>query len=249
MDHDIERRRDLRADGRRGQLATHQDHRLQPADHILRTVCVTGRQRAVVAGIHRLQHVQSRSVTHLADDDPVRSHPQRRPDQIPDTDLQVSFQIRVPRFQTDDVLCVRNPQFRRILDRDDPFLLRHEFRKRIQKRRLSRVGPAADKNVVAGPHKPRQLLRRFLRDRPQFHQPRHGPDFLPEAPDRQDRSVERHRGQCHVHPRSVREPGVDQRRRLIHGPVHRDTICRMTEYSFSSPENARSHLRIRPSFS
>ncbi len=60
----------------------HQGHGFQAGHRIARAVGVDGGQRPVVAGVHRLQHVEGLLATHLADDDPVRPHTQGVDDQF-----------------------------------------------------------------------------------------------------------------------------------------------------------------------
>ena len=50
-------------------------------------VGVAGRQRALVAGVHGLQHVEGLAAADLADDDAVGSHAQRVADELPDPHL------------------------------------------------------------------------------------------------------------------------------------------------------------------
>ena len=50
----------------------HQRHRFDSADRVARRVRVQRGERAVVAGVHRLEHVQRLAAAALADDDPVR---------------------------------------------------------------------------------------------------------------------------------------------------------------------------------
>ena len=57
--------------------ARHRHHVLDPRQRVARRVGVDRRQRAVVAGVHRLQHVERLGAAHLADDDAVGAHAQR----------------------------------------------------------------------------------------------------------------------------------------------------------------------------
>ena len=50
---------------------------LQPRQRVAGGVGVERGERAVVAGVHRLEHVQRFARSHFADDDPVRTHTQR----------------------------------------------------------------------------------------------------------------------------------------------------------------------------
>ena len=54
----------------------HRHHRLQPIERVPRAVGVNRRQAAVVARVHRLQHVERFFPADLADDDAVRPHAQ-----------------------------------------------------------------------------------------------------------------------------------------------------------------------------
>ncbi len=85
-------------------------------------VGVAGRQRAVVAGRHRLEHVQRLARTTLADDDPVGSHVHRVPEQVPDRDLALALQVGRARLQGDDVVLAEL-ELGGVLDRDDPLVV------------------------------------------------------------------------------------------------------------------------------
>ena len=77
VDDQVHRGRDLLADGPQRQLhAGHQHHRLEAGEHVAGGVGVARGHRAVVAGVHGLEHVQRLARTTLADDDPVGPHAQ-----------------------------------------------------------------------------------------------------------------------------------------------------------------------------
>ena len=73
----------------------HQNHRLDPAEGVPGLVGVDGCHRTLVAGVHRLEHVECLWAAHLADYDPVRAHSQGRDDQISVRDLLPAVGIRV----------------------------------------------------------------------------------------------------------------------------------------------------------
>ena len=79
---------------------------------------------AVVAGVHRLKHVQGFRTAHLADDDAIRPHAQAVPEQGPLGDFAAAFDVRRARFQTDDVLSLEL-QLRGVFDRDHAFMRRN----------------------------------------------------------------------------------------------------------------------------
>ena len=83
-DH-VEGRRDLLADRLERQLdAAGQDERLDARERVARRVGVDRRERAVMARVHGLEHVDRLGATTLADDDAVGPHTQAVPDQVAD---------------------------------------------------------------------------------------------------------------------------------------------------------------------
>ena len=73
----VEGRGHLLADGPHRQVeAGHEDHRLEAGQRVARAVGVDRGDRAVVAGVHGLEHVEGLAGTALADDDAVGPHAQ-----------------------------------------------------------------------------------------------------------------------------------------------------------------------------
>ena len=90
----------LLADGAHRQVhARHQDHGLQTGQGVARGVGVQGRDRAVVAGVHGLEHVERRGVTDLADDDAVGAHAQGVLHQVTDGDGALALDVGGPRLE------------------------------------------------------------------------------------------------------------------------------------------------------
>ncbi len=85
-------------------------------------VGVHGGDRAVVAGVHRLQHVEGGAVADLADDDAVGPHPQRVADEVADGDLAPALDVGRARLQPQHVLLVEL-QLGGVLDRDDALVV------------------------------------------------------------------------------------------------------------------------------
>ena len=83
------------------------------------------RQRAIVAGVHRLEHVQRLAAAALADDDAVGAHAQRVHDQVADRDAPrpSTFAGRVSSVTTCGWLQL---QLGGVLDRDDALVLGDE---------------------------------------------------------------------------------------------------------------------------
>jgi len=66
-------------------------------------ICMDGGERPVVTGVHGLEHVEDLCSSHFSDNDAVRTHPQAVSHQVSLRDLALAFQVRRPRFQTDDI--------------------------------------------------------------------------------------------------------------------------------------------------
>ena len=81
-------------------------------------VGVHGGQRALVAGVHGLEHVERLAAADLADDDAVGAHAQRVADQVADGDLAVALDVRRAGLQPDHVV-LRQGQLGGVLDGDD----------------------------------------------------------------------------------------------------------------------------------
>ena len=126
---------------------------------VARRVGVDRGHRAVVAGVHRLQHVERLAGANLADDDPVGPHAQRVLDQVALGDLALALDVRRPRFQPDDMLLLQL-ELGRILDRHDPLAVVDERRHGVEQGRLARAGAARDQDVAARPRRPPSALRR-----------------------------------------------------------------------------------------
>ena len=96
-----------------------------------------------MARVHRLKHVERLGSAALADDDSVGTHAQRVAEEVADSDLSRSLDIRRPRLETHDVRLIEE-QFGRVFDRDDSFGIRQKRRENVEEGRLSGAGSAAD---------------------------------------------------------------------------------------------------------
>ena len=107
MDDQVERRRDLLPDRPHRQVEPgHQHHRLDTRERVARRVRVDRRERAVVAGVHRLEHVERLGAAHLADDDPVGPHAERVADELADRDLALALDVLRARLEPEHVALV-----------------------------------------------------------------------------------------------------------------------------------------------
>ena len=124
VDDQVERRGDLLSDGPGRQVeAGHQHHRLDAGQRVTRAVGVHRRQRAVVAGVHGLEHVQRLGATDLAHDDAVGPHAEGVADQVPDGDLALALDVGRASLQADDVVLVQL-QLDGVFDGDDALVVR-----------------------------------------------------------------------------------------------------------------------------
>ena len=147
VDEQVEAAGDLLADRLDRQLdAGHQHEHLEPVQRVARRVGVDRGQRAVVARVHRLEHVERLGAADLADDDPVGPHAECVADELADADLALSFDVRRTRLERDDV-PLQQPQLGRVLDGDDPLGRRNEGGDGVQQRRLAGAGAARDEDV------------------------------------------------------------------------------------------------------
>ena len=109
----------------------------------------TVRQRAVVARVHRLEHVERLGAADLADDDAVGPHAQRVADQLADRDLTLALDVLRARLQPQHVALVQL-QLGGVLDGDDAVVVGDRRRQRVQERRLAGAGTARDEDVQLG---------------------------------------------------------------------------------------------------
>ena len=92
---DVECARDLLADRVQRDLeAGHQHQRLEPVEGVAWRVRMNRRQRALVTGVHRLEHVERLGSANLADDDPVGPHAEGVADELADADLAFALDVR-----------------------------------------------------------------------------------------------------------------------------------------------------------
>ena len=104
MNEEVEAARDLLADRLHRQFDPgHQHEHLEPVDGVTGRVRVDRCQRSVVAGVHRLEHVERLGTANLSDDDPVGPHPECVANEIANAHLALAFHVRRARLERDDV--------------------------------------------------------------------------------------------------------------------------------------------------
>ena len=86
---------------------------------------MTGRQRAVVTGVHGLQHVKRFAGTDFADDNAVGAHTQGVAHQIANRNGALTFQVRRAGFQGNHMLLLQT-KFSRIFYGNNTFVVRNK---------------------------------------------------------------------------------------------------------------------------
>jgi len=209
-------RRQLLSQRAFGQVGrTHRNHGLDTRQRVTRGVSVYRRQRPVVPGVHRLQHVQSFFATDLSNDDTVGAHTKGIDHELPLADGALAFHVGRTRLQPRHVLLMKL-KLGRILDRDNPLAVRDEAGEHIEKRRLSGAGASADQTVQPRAHAVGQKLEHLRRHCRQVYQIG-GPQALRrKSTNRQQRSVDRERRNDGIDARTVLESRVDHRRAVVY---------------------------------
>ena len=189
MDEQVEAARDLLADRLDRQLdARHQHEHLEPVQRVARRVRVDRGERSVVAGVHRLEHVERLGAADLADDDPVGPHAERVADEVADAHLALALDVRRPRLERDDV-PLQQPELGRVLDRDDPLVRGDEGRDGVQERRLAGARTAGDEDVELAADALREEVGRLLAERAEPDEVVERERVAGELPDRQRRAA------------------------------------------------------------
>ena len=192
--------------------ARHRHHVLEAGQRVARGVGVDGAHRAVVAGVHRLQHVDGFLAADLAEDDPVGAHAQRVLDEVAHGDLALALDVGGAGLQPHHVRLLQL-QLGRVLDRHRALAVVDHPAHGVQQRGLARAGAAGDQDVEPRPAGDLQDRRHVGRD---VALPRHdveGDLLLGELADRDGRPVDGERRDDDVDAAAVLQARVDQRRR------------------------------------
>ena len=103
LDDEVDGGGDLLADGAHGHVDGHEDEGFEAFDGVVGVVGVDGGERAVVAGVHGLEHVHGFAPPHLADDDAVGSHAEGVSDQFADGVGALALDVGGSSFELDHV--------------------------------------------------------------------------------------------------------------------------------------------------
>ena len=171
-------------------------------------VRVDRRHRPLVPGVHRLEHVQRLGAAALADDDPVRPHPQAVLDQVAVTSpLPSTFCGRVSSRTTCGCWSCSSAASSIVITRSSAGMCR---RQAVQQRRLARARAAGDQHVAPGLDGGGQEVHDGGAERPVADQVLEL-ERLAEPPDAHRRAVQGQRRDDRVHAAAVGQPGVDHR--------------------------------------
>src|SRR5947207_6057340 len=219
-DDEIQRRADLLPHRTsRHTEARHLHHHLQPGDRVAWRVGVDGRDRPVVAGVHGLQHGERFPAANVADDDAVGPHAQAVAHQVALRDLTASLDVGRAGLQPAHVGLLEL-ELSRILDGDDPLLIRDERGQAVEERRLPRARAAGNEDVEPRAHHGAQHRHHIGRERAQAHHVLDRERAPAEAPDGEQRPVEGERRDDGVHARAVGQARVYHGRAFVDAPAH-----------------------------
>ena len=132
-----------------GEVDTGHTHHVFKARHGFPGIVGMNRaHRAVMAGVHGLQHVDGLCAADFTKNDPVGPHSQRVLDQVTHGDLTAAFQVGRACFQSDDVRLLQL-QLRGVLDCDDALSRVDQPRQGIEQSGLTRPRAAGNEYVEA----------------------------------------------------------------------------------------------------
>ncbi len=117
-----------------------------------------GRERAVVARVHRLQHVERLAAADFAQHDAIGTHTQAVANEVTLRDCASPFDVGRARLQPHHMRLL-HLQLGGVLDRHDAFRLRDEAGKQVEQRRFAGAGAARDHHIQASAHDRAHHLR------------------------------------------------------------------------------------------
>ncbi len=219
VDDQVDRRRDLRADGLKRYVDRgHHHHGLEAGERVSGRVRVDGRHAPVVACVHGLQHVEGLGTAHLTDQDPVGAHSKAVAQELPDGELALAFDVGWPVLERDDMRVV-DLQLGRIFDGDHTLVVRDEACDHVESRRLARPGAARDQDVHAAQHRGLEELRHGRAEASLSREVLHAEHGVLELADRECGAMDRGGADDRVDTASVRQPGVDHRVQAVDVPA------------------------------
>src|SRR5437773_4055366 len=170
--------------------------------------------RTVVAGVHRLQHVERLSAAYLADDDAVRPHAQRVAHEVADGDLAMALDVGGFGLEADH-MHLPQAELGGILAGHDALIRRNETREDVEQRRLAGTGPTRDDDVETRLDRRVEVLKDGLARAAGGDDALRRQNLASEFADRQAWPVNRDGRNHDVHARPVLQPRIAHRLRLV----------------------------------
>ena len=177
-----------------------------------------GRERAVMARVHGLQHLQALRTSYLTQNDSVWTHTQGILHQFALCDLSLPFDIGRTSFQTNDMLLTQL-QLSCILNGHDSFGIGDKPRQDVQHRRLARTRTTGNENVQTRLNDSLHQLANFRGKRPLLGQMVQLQWVLTELSNRERGPVDREWWNDGIHAGAVGKPGIHHGHGLINTPT------------------------------
>ncbi len=188
----------------------HGDHDFKSRQGIAGGVGVNGGHRTVVAGVHRLEHVQGFTGSHFADDDAIGPHTQTVLHQIALGDFAFAFDVLRARFQSNHVRLLQL-KFGRVFDRHHALFGGDVARKTVQQSCLTGTGAAADEHIAPRLHGGGEEIHDRGRKGAVLDEIFQLQRLGTEAANAHRRAIQRQRRDDCVHAAAVGETGIDHR--------------------------------------
>ncbi len=166
------------------------------------------RHRAVMAGVHRLEHVDHLLAAGLADDDAVGAHPERVAQAITLADRALALDVGGAALHPAD-MDLLELELRGVLDGQHPLGGVDEAGEGVERRGLARPGAARDDHVQASRDRGLEIGRHVLREGAEGDQILDAELLLLELADRDEAAVDRDGGHHRVEAAAVLQPRVD----------------------------------------
>src|SRR2546426_3494056 len=212
LNYHVHRGGDLAANGPRRQLrAGEQDQGFESVERIARVVGMQSAHRAVVTGVHRLEHVESFGTAALAYHDSVWSHAKAVAHEVADGDGASTLDVLRLRLEADD-MNLAQAELGRVLARDDALGCRYEPGQDVQESGLAGPRTTRHDDVQARLNSGVQIKHHRGRRPAEADDLVGAQNLAPELPDGQAGTVDGDRGDDDVDPRAVLEAGGLERK-------------------------------------
>src|SRR5713226_734764 len=143
----VDSRADLLAHGTHAHVGVgHTDHDFQTSDGVAWIVGVYGGQRAIVTGVHGLQHIERLFATALTDDDAVGAHTEGVDHKFADANVALAFDVRRAGLHPRHMRLAQ-AQLCRVFDGDDALVFWNVGRENVEQGGFPGAGTAGNHDV------------------------------------------------------------------------------------------------------